>query len=78
MQRAQKMDDADFGNKKEDFLLNKTINMHRRKMQPICQSAFFCAICGAKIPEQRRRALPGIQICVTCKRLSERTGYGID
>jgi phage/conjugal plasmid C-4 type zinc finger TraR family protein len=30
-------------------------------------SAEFCAECGDPIPEARRRAVPGVQLCVTCQ-----------
>lgn len=31
-----------------------------------------CVECGAPIPEQRQRALPGVQVCVDCKSAEER------
>lgn len=30
-------------------------------------SAEFCAECDEPIPEARRRALPGVQLCVACQ-----------
>lgn len=31
------------------------------------ESAHFCEECGAEIPEARRKALPGVQLCVNCQ-----------
>ncbi len=30
--------------------------------------------CGVEIPEERRLALPGVQICVDCQQRKERSG----
>lgn len=30
-------------------------------------SAEYCAECDDPIPEARRRAIPGVQLCVTCQ-----------
>ena len=35
-------------------------------------SAEFCEECGADIPEARRLAIPGVQLCVECQGRSER------
>lgn len=35
------------------------------------ESAQFCKKCGSTIPEARRKAILGVQICVTCQSASE-------
>lgn len=38
-----------------------------------------CARCGHEIPEARRRAVPGVRLCVECQTISEfrrRVGNG--
>lgn len=35
-------------------------------------SAKFCEGCGETIPEARRRALPGVKLCVECQGYMER------
>ena len=35
------------------------------------ESATECADCGDAIPEARRRAVPGCQLCVECQGLQE-------
>ena len=35
-------------------------------------SATECAGCGAQIPEARREAIPGVQLCVECQAEAER------
>ncbi|WP_307744996.1 TraR/DksA family transcriptional regulator [uncultured Pantoea sp.] len=51
----------------EELARNLTNATHR----PAGASEFFCLTCGEEIPEQRRRALPGVSLCVTCKQISE-------
>ena len=36
------------------------------------ESAEFCEECGDDIPEERRKAIPGVQLCVFCKERMER------
>lgn len=35
------------------------------------ESARCCEECGAVIPEPRRKAVPGVQLCVACQSISE-------
>ncbi|WP_292987955.1 TraR/DksA family transcriptional regulator [Pantoea sp.] len=46
-------------------------NLANATHRPAGASEFFCLTCGEEIPEQRRRALPGVSLCVTCKQISE-------
>ncbi len=41
-------------------------------------SAKWCegAGCGERIPDARRKAVPGVQFCVECQELNERTKGG--
>ena len=39
--------------------------------RPVTVSASFCEDCDAPIPEARRAALPGVELCVTCQEISE-------
>lgn len=34
-------------------------------------SAYECSECGEEIPEGRRRAVPGVELCVDCKELED-------
>ena len=38
-----------------------------RQNLPSGESARECAECGEPIPEARRRALPGVQLCIACQ-----------
>lgn len=38
-----------------------------RQHLPAGESARECAECGEPIPEARRQALPGVQLCITCQ-----------
>ena len=46
----------------------------QRKLQEQAQkpSAEFCEECGEEIPEARRLAVPGVQLCVFCQERAER------
>lgn len=46
-------------------------NLANAKQHPTGASEFFCLSCDAVIPEARRRTLPGVSVCVTCKEVSE-------
>lgn len=39
--------------------------------RPVMPSAFFCECCDAPIPEARRKALDGVNLCVTCQGIAE-------
>ena len=54
----------------EELARNLATAVHR----PAGASEFFCLSCDAAIPEARRRALPGVELCVTCKEISELKG----
>ena len=53
----------------------------RAKSQlPTGPSLESCAECGAKIPEARREAIPGVRLCLACqaeadKKASHNAGY---
>ena len=38
---------------------------------PAGPSLESCAECGAKIPEARREAIPGVRLCVTCQEAAD-------
>ena len=39
---------------------------------PHGESASHCENCGAPIPEARRKALPGVRLCVACQEKDDR------
>lgn len=46
----------------------------RRAVAPLQKSAKTCALCGLRIPEGRRVAVPGVQTCIECQKDVERFG----
>ncbi|HBI15005.1 MAG TPA: conjugal transfer protein TraR [Desulfobulbaceae bacterium] len=38
------------------------------------QSLTHCLECGDRIPEARRHAVPGCELCITCQEWTERGG----
>ncbi|HEX4049346.1 MAG TPA: DksA/TraR family C4-type zinc finger protein [Steroidobacteraceae bacterium] len=43
---------------------------------PQGESLVQCGECGAEIPEARRRAMPGVRLCVACQETHDREGGG--
>jgi len=39
---------------------------------PTGESLESCASCGAKIPDARRQAMPGVRLCVACQEAEDR------
>lgn len=46
--------------------INDEVARARRNL-PKGESLHFCEECGEPIPEARRRALPGVRLCVACQ-----------
>lgn len=44
-----------------------------RKQLPSGPGRRECAECGTEIPEARRRALPGVRLCVACQEARDAT-----
>lgn len=42
----------------------------------VADSAWQCTVCGEDIPQQRRKAVPGVQTCVACQTELERAALG--
>lgn len=40
---------------------------------PVGESLADCAECGEAIPEARRKALPGVKICIDCQQERDQT-----
>ena len=38
-----------------------------RRNVPDGESLMFCEECGEEIPEARRRAVPGVRLCIACQ-----------
>ncbi|MBN7122403.1 hypothetical protein BSU01_11880 [Erwinia billingiae] len=46
-------------------------NVANATQRPVRVSEFFCLECGDEISEARRRAIIGVERCVTCQEVSE-------
>ena len=42
-----------------------------RDQLPQGESAFNCTECDKKIPEARRKAMPGVRLCVSCQETTD-------
>jgi len=62
-------DVIDTAQERADLILSAQIQAARATVAGI--SAMFCFDCDRPIPEERRAALPGAELCVCCKELAE-------
>jgi phage/conjugal plasmid C-4 type zinc finger TraR family protein len=49
-----------------DATVKDAINRAKSQL-PVGPSFESCAECGAKIPEARREAMPGVRLCLACQ-----------
>lgn len=49
-----------------DASLEDAVNLARSKL-PQGESLTHCAECGIEIPVARRKAVPGVRLCVSCQ-----------
>lgn len=62
-------DVIDAAQERTDLILTAQIQAARAPVAGV--SAMFCLDCDRPIPEERRAALPGVELCVYCKELAE-------
>lgn len=55
--------------------VNDALEIARRNLPQGQESAEFCEECGEPIPEARRKALPGVQYCVSCQEKLEKSKH---
>ena len=63
--RAQELELADYERNQEKAIMPETTRL----------SAMWCG-CGVRIPDARRKAVPGVQFCIECQELEERKNKG--
>ena len=64
-------DVADIANDLADFNVNVALANHHAAHVHVGDSAEWCEACGNEIPEARRAAIPGVDLCVDCQREAE-------
>ena len=65
-------DSMDLAQQREQEDRERHINNARARVPGV--SRVLCAECDAPIPPARRRAIPGVQCCVTCQEIAELKG----
>ena len=72
----QRMTEDEIGQHAEQFHCDLALLQHRQAhaVDPNAESAERCEACGNEIPEARRKALPGVMLCVECAREQEHKG----
>ena len=54
-----------------DASVEDAVNRARSELARRGESLTECAECGASIPEARRRAVPGVTLCIDCQGAAE-------
>ncbi len=65
---------ADFADIASDYseqVLQRTLDARPRFAVHSTLSAEYCEECGVSIPQARREAVPGCELCVDCQALHE-------
>jgi phage/conjugal plasmid C-4 type zinc finger TraR family protein len=68
------LSDDDKGLRAEQFATDLALLQHRRAhgIDPKAVSSERCDACGNEIPKDRRKAVPGVTLCIECAREQER------
>ena len=56
-----------------DASINDELARMRSAKAPVGESLRFCAECEEEIPEARRKALPGVKLCIDCQQERDQT-----
>ena len=60
--------------------IQDTVNdeIHRaRRNVPQGESLLYCEECGEEIPEARRKAMPGVRLCVDCQEEADKQNKAV-
>jgi len=68
------MDDGDRGRAAADLFLADALARQRSKT-PRGDSRMTCIDCTQVIPDERKKAVPGCQRCISCQQKAEQHGY---
>lgn len=73
LENSEHMTEDELGQRAEQFTHDLALLKHRQAhgFDPNAISAEWCDACGNEIPEARRKALPGVVLCVDCAREEE-------
>ncbi|ASD90287.1 TraR/DksA C4-type zinc finger protein [Salmonella enterica] len=64
-------DEIDQAQENYDSYLESLIEKERFRASS-SESLYYCRLCGERIQEERRKILPGVQICFYCQSENER------
>lgn len=56
--------------------VNDEVNRARRNV-PCGESLLYCEECGEEIPEARRRAIPGVRLCIDCQEEADKQNKAV-
>lgn len=59
-------DIADEAKAADDSFQAAALRAHLARRPPARESSYFCGCCGERIPDARREAVPGTDLCTFC------------
>jgi phage/conjugal plasmid C-4 type zinc finger TraR family protein len=68
-------DIVDRAEAREAIQREEALHRARLAITPAAASKVFCVECEERIPNARRRAVPGCSRCVDCQEFLEKTGH---
>ncbi|MEJ1990826.1 MAG: DksA/TraR family C4-type zinc finger protein [Maritimibacter sp.] len=54
-------------NEQIEASISEELERMRARTEPVGESLTECAECGEEIPEARRKARPGVKLCIDCQ-----------
>ena len=65
------MDAVDRAQEREDIHRQAALNHVKQQQQSAKPSREYCLECDDLIPAERRRAIPGVELCTECQSMQE-------
>lgn len=74
LSHAEHMTEDELGLHNEQFHQDLSLLQFKQAhaVPPNAVSAEWCEDCGNEIPEARRQAVPGVELCIDCARAAEK------
>ncbi|PPD19096.1 MAG: hypothetical protein CTY18_06040 [Methylomonas sp.] len=66
-----RMTEDEVGQHAGQFFNDLALMQHKQSQAPEHESLEWCVQCGSEIPEPRRKALLGVELCIDCARENE-------
>lgn len=69
-------DACELGSDRAQQMLDDALEHRRYQASRLALDNPYCMDCGEAIPLKRREAVPGVECCIYCQQVRERSGVG--